>query len=101
FQRLESRLEVLIPSCPPAFERMKPREAGFVHERLNLADAGQRVETSFHRLAGNEPGAETDHEGLDRRFDGEVEQKEAPRHDEWHGDKKDLDLRREPVDQRQ
>jgi hypothetical protein len=53
---------------------VKSPAAEIVRERLKPPDTSQRVETSFHRLAGNEPNAEGAHERLDRWFDGEVEQ---------------------------
>src|ERR1700727_1198833 len=99
-QRLEDRLQIVIQSRLLAFERMKPRAADIVHERLKPADTSERVETSFHRLAGNEPNAEGANERFDRWFDGEVKQHEAARGDKRGSDEKDLDLWSEPVNQR-
>src|SRR5258708_7315632 len=78
-QGLKDRLQIAIQSRLLAFDRMKPPAAEIVHERLNPADTSQRVETSFHRLAGNEPNAKGAHERFDRWLDGEIEQKQAAR----------------------
>src|SRR5580692_7644691 len=72
-----------------------------MHERPKPPDSGERVETTFHELAGNEPNAKAADERFDRWFDGEVEQQQAACGDKGRGDEEDLDLRGEPVDQRQ
>jgi hypothetical protein len=100
-QDLEDCLQIVIQSRLLAFERMKARAAKIVHERLKPADTSQRVEASFHRLAGNEPDAEAANKGFDRWFDRKVEQQQTARGDKRRGDEKDLDLWGEPVDQRQ
>ena len=92
-QGLKDRLQIVIQSRLLAFERMKPPAADIVHERLKPADTCQRVETSFHQLAGNQPNAEGAHERFDRGLDGEVEQEQAPRDDKRRGDEENLDLR--------
>src|SRR6202044_1243600 len=99
-QELEDRLQIVIQSRLLAFERMKAPAPEIVHERLKPADTSERLETSFHRLAGNEPNAEAANERFDRRFDGEIEQQQAARGDKRRGEQKDLHLRGEPVDQR-
>jgi hypothetical protein len=92
-QGLKDRLQIAIQSRLLAFDRMKPPAAEIVHERLNPADTSQRVETSFHRLAGNEPNAKGAHERFDRWLDGEVEQDQAACDDKRRGDEENLDLR--------
>src|SRR5271166_6725561 len=89
-----------------ADSRQRPRSCIFVYSRPNRASASIRF---FNRVslkialrsARGEPGGKADEKGFDRRPGGEIEQRQPSRRDEGHGDIEDLDLRGEPVDERE
>src|ERR1700722_5672048 len=70
-------------------------------ERLQPPESGERVETTLHALARNEPDTKAADERFDRWFDGEVEQQQAACGDKRRGDEEDLDLWGERIDQRE